>query len=71
MAQDIHKPRLGNWIQATVSVAWIKPKKIFSHGFLAPKCCVMCNNETGVQFCMNIFDQVYMNPLHTVGQLCA
>lgn len=68
MAQDIHKPSLGNWVEPTVFVVCTKPEHIFTW-LSCPK--ILLNNDAGVQFCMNFFDQVYMKPLHTVGQLLA
>lgn len=65
MAQDRHKPSLGNQAEPTASVAWIKPEYIFTW-FPCPE--ILLNNNTAVQFCMYIFDQVYIKSLHTVGQ---
>lgn len=48
-AQDIHKPRLGSWVEPTVSVTWIKPEYIFTW-FSCPE--ILLDNDTGVQFRM-------------------
>lgn len=54
---------VGNQLELTVSVAWIKSEYIFTW---FPCLEILLDYDTGVQFCMSIFDQAYIRLSHTL-----